>query len=97
MIDNEKMIAAALREMVRLGDLAITTQLSISDTLIVVAHLQLALRHPTKTVSGSRARSLCDDIIATVESQSAELAAFMRLGYDEKYDMPNEAIAGARS
>lgn len=90
MIDNEKAIAAALKEMERLGNVEINLKLPLPDIMIMVAHVQLALRHPAKTVSGRRAHSVCDSIIAGVELLSADLASFMRLGYDEKYDVAQE-------
>ena len=93
MIDNEKTIAAALQEMKRLESAGgrVALDMPIPDLLIVVAHVQLALRHPRKTVSSVRARELCDGIIGSIERLSPELAAFMRLGYNEKYDVPEVA------
>ncbi|MEN3369976.1 MAG: hypothetical protein V7609_2119 [Verrucomicrobiota bacterium] len=90
MIDNEKIIAAALKEMERLGDIAISTQLTIPDALIVIAHLQLALTPSEENRERFPGSSIVRGQLRTLGFHRRNYCVgSCGLGYSEKYDMPN--------
>jgi hypothetical protein len=85
MIDKGKLMEEAITEMERLKGQVIEPMISFPNVCILVANLQLALRHPDNTTK-DQTRVLCDILIHAVAHFSPTLAEFMRLGYNEDYD-----------
>lgn len=81
-------MSEAIEEMERLKGAVIEPIISMPNVCILVANLQLALRHPDNPTK-AQTRVLCDILIDAVDDEfSPALAAFMRLGYNRDYDNP---------
>jgi hypothetical protein len=85
MIDKQKLVDASAEEMLKHRHQKILLNISLPDALILVAQLQLAIRHPENPAAGTT-RAYCESIINQVERISKDLADFLRLGFDPAYD-----------
>ena len=66
-------------------------EIGFSELLALVGNVQLALRHPGNKGETARiARNLLDAIIASVAAQDPFCAQMLRLGFDERHDVPRE-------
>lgn len=62
---------------------------AFADLAIIVAQVQLALRHPNnKGYSAERARKVLEAWIETVALSEPALAKYLRMGFDPKHDVP---------
>lgn len=63
-------------------------QSTFQQLAIVVANLQLALRHPSNTGEAATvARGIVDAMIASVERSSPRAAEILRMGFNPDYDV----------
>jgi hypothetical protein len=99
MIDTDKIISLAVKEMERLQDSDVILKMNIIQAVKIIALVQLALRHPDLPEENKTfGRKFTDSLIELIERPSPDLAAFCRLGWDDKNDTPvhlvSEATAG---
>jgi hypothetical protein len=88
MIDAEKVIQKSTQEMLKHHKVTVQLNVRLPDAVILVSHIQLALRHPEANSESSKmAREYAESIIGTVEKVSPDLADFMRLGFDKSHDL----------
>lgn len=63
-------------------------QLGFNEVIVIVAHVQLALRHPGNKGAPARlARKILDEVIAKLDEGAPGIGEFLRLGFDPKYDV----------
>ncbi len=66
-----------------------TAELSFGDVAILVAQVQLALRHPGNVgQSAGRARRFIERTIETLEASEPEVGRYLRMGFDPAHDVP---------
>src|SRR5262245_8918559 len=71
--------------------------LSFEMLMILIAQLQLALRHPANRGAGAlQARQFVEDVIDRFEKAEPGLAAFLRRGFDPAQDVPIDLERPAR-
>lgn len=64
-------------------------QIPFSDFLVLLANVQLAIRHPgNQGYTAQIGRRICEDIIASMEKASPGIAELMNEGFDPKHDVP---------
>jgi hypothetical protein len=85
MIDVERVIELSASEMLKHRDKKIVLNAGLPDACILISQLQLAIQHP-ENPAAETARTYCEAIIGRVELFSKDLADFLRLGFDPKYD-----------
>lgn len=62
---------------------------AFSDLVVILAQVQLALRHPSNAgASAERAREILDAWIDSLASEEPGVAAPLRMGFDPQYDVP---------
>jgi hypothetical protein len=91
MIDAEKVIQMAAREIEAHKDDQVGLTMNIVQAVRLISLVQLSLRHaglPEENVDFGR--RFCDNLIELISQGSQELADFCRLGYDDTYDVPKE-------
>ena len=85
MIDAQRAMELAGCEMLKFRGEKILLKIGLPDACILVAQLQLAIRHPNNPAAQT-SRHHCDAIIYQIEKLSHDLADFLRLGFDTQYD-----------
>ena len=65
-----------------------TWEADFGDLVLLVAQVQLALRHPGNTGhAAQRVRTVIDHVICAMEQSEPEIGPLLRLGYDPAHDV----------
>lgn len=66
-----------------------TLELGFTELISVIAHLQLALRHPGNVGESARSiRALIEKVIRGLEESEPVIGPLLRLGFDAAHDVP---------
>ena len=89
MIDAQKLYEEAVADCVRLQGRSLRLELGVGEAMILVAHNQLALRHPDNRGGGTEiATNIANAVISGMEQLSPKVAEFLRIGFDTRFDVP---------
>lgn len=88
MSNHAEDVVAAVERLKRLHGVFIA-EMPFEDVIILIAQIQLALRHPGNTgYSSQRARKIIEAMIAMMERSEPAVGPLLRMGFDPQHDVP---------